>query len=87
MNYRPGPRGRSANCHNPPLQTAAIRAIIPTSTEEDRMFYVAQYQPNSDTVEVIYTCTSEKQAQDECDRQNAHFADAGIPSSYYFFVL
>ena len=51
------------------------------------MFYVAQYQPNSDTVEVIYTCTSEKQAQDECDRQNAHFADAGIPSSYYFFVL
>ena len=50
-------------------------------------YYVAQHQPDTDTVEVIYTCVSEKQAQAECDRQNAHFAEAGIPGDYYFFVL
>lgn len=51
------------------------------------MFYVAQFQPHTDSVEIIYTCTTEQQAEDECERQNAHFADAGIPSDYYYFVL
>jgi hypothetical protein len=51
------------------------------------MFYVAQFQPHTETVEIIYTCTSEEQAQSECERQNSHFADAGIPGEYYFFVL
>jgi hypothetical protein len=51
------------------------------------MFYVAQFQPHNDQVEVIYTCTSEQQAIDECERTNAHLAAAGVPSDYYFFVL
>ncbi len=51
------------------------------------MFYVAQFQPHTETVEIIYTCTSEEQAQDECDRTNAHMAERGIPGEYYFFVL
>jgi hypothetical protein len=51
------------------------------------MFYVAQLQPNTNEVEVIYTCATEKQAQDECDRTNSHLAEAGIPGEYYFFVL
>jgi hypothetical protein len=51
------------------------------------VFYVAQFQPDTETVEVIYTCTSEQQAQDACDMQNSHFADAGIPGDYYYFVL
>ena len=51
------------------------------------MFYVAQLQPDTDTVEVIYTCTSEEQAVAECERTNAHLAEAGIPGEYYFFVL
>ncbi len=51
------------------------------------MFYVAQFQPHTETVEIIYTCTSEEQAIAECERTNAHLADAGIPGDYYFFVL
>jgi hypothetical protein len=51
------------------------------------MFYVCQHQPNTDTVEVIYTCNTEQQAINECERTNAHFAEAGIPGEYYFFVL
>ena len=51
------------------------------------MFYVAQFQPHTETVEIIYTCTSEEQAEAECERQNSHFADAGIPGEYYYFVL
>lgn len=61
--------------------------MIVSSSKGKQMFYVAQFQPDTETVEVIYTCTTEKQAQDACDRQNSHFADAGIPSDYYFFVL
>lgn len=50
------------------------------------MFYVAQLQPSGE-VEVIYTCVSEQQAIDECERTNAHFDEAGIPGDYYYFVL
>ena len=69
------------------LQKGARRAILSISTERESMFYVAQFQPDTETVEIIYTCTTEKQAQDECDRTNSHMADAGIPSDYYYFVL
>jgi hypothetical protein len=51
------------------------------------MFFVCQQQPDTETVEVIYTCTSEQQAQDECDRINSNLAAAGIPGDYYAFVL
>jgi hypothetical protein len=55
--------------------------------KETKLFYVAQFQPDTETVEVIYTCTSEEQAVAECERTNAHLAEAGIPGDYYFFVL
>jgi hypothetical protein len=51
------------------------------------MFYVAQFQPHTDKVEVLWTCNSEQQAQDEVDRMNSNLADAGIPSDYYAFIL
>jgi hypothetical protein len=51
------------------------------------MFYVAQFQPHTEEVEVLWNCTTEQQAQDECDRMNSHLADAGIPGEYYAFVL
>jgi hypothetical protein len=51
------------------------------------MFYIAQFQPHTEAVEIIYTCTSEEQAQAECDRTNSHMADAGIPGEYHYFVL
>ena len=50
-------------------------------------FFVAQHQPHNDEVEVLYTCTSEQQAEDACDMLNANLAAAGIPSTYYAFVL
>ena len=56
-------------------------------TTEVIMFYVAQLQPHNIEVEVIYTCATEQQAIDECERTNAHLAEAGIPGEYYFFVL
>ena len=62
--------------------------MIQASTEKEQMtFFVAQLQPDTDTVEVIYTCNTEQQAIDECERTNAHLAEAGIPGDYYFFVL
>ena len=51
------------------------------------MFYVAQFQPHTKQVEVLWECTSEEQAQDACDRMNSNLADAGIPGDYYAFVL
>ena len=51
------------------------------------MFYVCQNQPDSDTIEIIYSCQTEDQAYGECDRTNAHMAERGIPSDYWFFVL
>ncbi len=51
------------------------------------MFYVAQFQPHTEQVEVLWTCNSEEQAQDECDRMNSNLAAAGIPGEYYAFIL
>ena len=51
------------------------------------MFYVAQLQPDTDTVEILWTCASEEQAQAEVDRMNSRLADAGIPGDYYGFIL
>lgn len=50
-------------------------------------FFVAQFQPTTQEVEVLYTCATEQQAIDECERTNAHLAEAGIPGDYYLFVL
>jgi hypothetical protein len=50
-------------------------------------FFVAQFQPHTQEVEVLYTCATEQQAIDECERTNAHLAEAGIPGDYYLFVL
>jgi hypothetical protein len=61
--------------------------MIVSSSKGKQMFYVAQFQPHTETVEIIYTCTSEEQAIAECERTNAHLAEAGIPGDYYFFVL
>jgi len=52
-----------------------------------QLFWVAQRQPHNDEVEILWQCTSEQQAEDECDRINSHLADAGIPGSYYAFVM
>ena len=51
------------------------------------MFYIAQFQPHNNEVEVLWTCNSEQQAQNECDRMNSNLANAGIPSDYYAFIL
>ena len=51
------------------------------------MFFVAQFQPHIDEVEVLWQCTSEQQAIDECERTNSNLAAAGIPGEYHFFVL
>jgi len=51
------------------------------------MYYVAQFQPHTEQVEIIYTCQTEEQAINECERTNAHLAEAGIPGDYYYFVL
>jgi len=50
------------------------------------MFYVCQQQPSGE-VEVIYSTPNEESAINECERTNAHFAEAGIPGDYYYFVL
>lgn len=50
-------------------------------------YYVAQLQPNTEEVEVIYFCTSEEQAEDACDMLNANLDAAGIPSTYHAYVL
>jgi hypothetical protein len=62
--------------------------MIQASTEKEQMsFFVAQFQPHTEEVEVLYTCNSERQAEDACDMLNANLAAAGIPSTYYAFVL
>jgi len=50
-------------------------------------YFVAQLQPHTDEVEILWECTTERQAEDECDRINSHLADAGIPGNFYAFVL
>jgi len=50
-------------------------------------FLVAQRQPHNDEVEILWECTSEQQADDECDRINSNLALAGIPGEYYAYVL
>jgi hypothetical protein len=70
------------------LQNAVRCAILRASTEKEQMsFFVAQFQPHTEEVEVLYTCATEQQAIDECERTNAHLAEAGIPGDYYLFVL
>jgi hypothetical protein len=49
--------------------------------------YVAQLQPHTDEVEILWACTSYQQAEDECDRINSNLAYAGIPGTYYAYVL
>ena len=50
-------------------------------------FYVAQFQPHTESVEILWECTSEQQAEDSCEMLNANLRDAGIPGDYYAFVL
>jgi hypothetical protein len=69
------------------LTLAAIRAMIVSSSKGKQMFYIAQFQPHTEQVEVLWECTSEEQAQSEVDRMNSNLADAGIPSDYYAFIL
>ena len=62
--------------------------MIQASTEKEQMtFFVAQFQPHTEEVEVIYTCATEKQAEDACDMLNTNLAAAGIPGEYHAFVL
>ena len=58
-----------------------------TKEKEQMTYFVAQLQPHTDEVEILWECTSERQADDECDRINSHLADAGIPGNFYAFVL
>jgi hypothetical protein len=48
---------------------------------------IAQYQPHTDKVEILWECSSYQQAEDECDRINSNLAAAGIPGDYYAFIL
>jgi hypothetical protein len=49
-------------------------------------YYVAQRQPDTDGVQILWQCVSEEQAQDSVDMLNSNLASAGIPSEYYAFV-
>jgi hypothetical protein len=51
------------------------------------MFYIGQIQPDTNEVEILWECVTEEQAQDECNRINSSLALAGIPGTYYAFVL
>ena len=50
------------------------------------VYYVAQRQPDTDGVQILWECVSEAQAQDEVDRINFNLGHYGIPSDYYAFV-
>ncbi len=50
-------------------------------------YYIAQRQPNTEEVEILWTCTSGRQAENECERINSSLALAGIPGDYYAFVI
>ncbi len=86
MYYRPGPVDTWQTGTNP-LTLAAVRAMMISSSKGKQMFYVAQFQPHINEVEILWTCNSEEQAQSEVDRMNSNLADAGIPSTYYAFIL
>jgi hypothetical protein len=49
-------------------------------------FYVAQFQPHTEQVEILWECATEQQAQDASDRLNNNLDNAGIPSTYWSFV-
>lgn len=61
--------------------------MITTSREEPMTCYVAQRQPHTEEVEILWECRTYQQAEDECDRINSHLADAGIPGTYYAYVI
>jgi hypothetical protein len=50
-------------------------------------YLVAQFQPHSQEVEILWECTSEQQAEDACERLNSNLALAGIPGEYYAYIL
>jgi hypothetical protein len=50
-------------------------------------FFVAQRQPTTDEVEILWECTSEEQADNEVDRINSSLSLAGIPGIYHAFVI
>jgi hypothetical protein len=52
-----------------------------------QLFWVAQRQPDNDSVEILWQCNSYEQADDECQRINSGLANAGIPGDYYAFVI
>ena len=49
-------------------------------------FLVAQRQIDTDTIEILWECTSEEQAQDAADLVNDRLAYYGIPGDYYAYV-
>ena len=55
--------------------------------EIEMSIFVCQKQFTTDEVEVLWTCTSEQQADDECERINSTLSLAGIPGEYHAFVL
>jgi len=61
--------------------------VILKGDEKRAMFFVAQKQIHNDEVEILWECTSEQQAEDACDRLNSNLALAGIPSTYYAYIL
>lgn len=50
-------------------------------------FLIAQRQPHTEEVEILWECYSEEQAQDACDRVNSNLALMGIPGDYYAYVM
>ena len=51
-----------------------------------RTYYVAQRQPDTDGVQILWECVSEEVAQEEVDRINFNLGQYGIPGDYYAFV-
>ncbi len=57
------------------------------SMNKTQTFFVAQRQPTTDEVEILWECTSEEQADNEVDRINSSLSLAGIPGIYHAFVM
>ena len=59
---------------------------LQSNQKKQMTFLVAQRQIDTDTIEILWECTSEEQAQDAADLVNDRLAYYGIPGDYYAYV-
>ena len=88
MYSRPGHLCATWQTGSHPLTFLPKPAILKGHKRGDPLstYYVAQRQPDTDGVQILWECVSEVQAQDEVDRINFNLGHYGIPSDYYAFV-